>query len=245
VIALTVVAPAFAGRSQISNTGVVKSELGTREAVARLLMEQGPVTAADVASALQLSGPAVRRHLDALIADGEAELRAASRRARRGRGRPAKHYLLSDAGRARFGHGYDDLAVAALRYLAEHVGPAAVQDSAAHRVDELLGEGKGQVTAAEGPDARAEVLADVLTARGYAAQMRQAGAGVQLCQHHCPVAHVAAEFPALCEAETQAFAELLGTHVQRLATIARGDAACTTHVPLEIPATIPRGRQSV
>jgi hypothetical protein len=69
------------------------------EAVARLLMEQGPGTAADVASALELSGPAVRRHLDALIADGEAEPRAGSRRARRGRGRPAKHYLLTDAGR--------------------------------------------------------------------------------------------------------------------------------------------------
>jgi predicted ArsR family transcriptional regulator len=245
VIAVTVAPPAFACRRQISNTGVVKSELGTREAVARLLMEQGPVTAAAVASALKLSGPAVRRHLDALIDDGEVELRAASRRARRGRGRPAKHYLLTDAGRARFGHGYDDLAVAALRYLAEHAGPTAVQDFAAHRVDELLGEGKAQVAAADGPDARADVLADVLTARGYAAQMREAGAGVQLCQHHCPVAHVAAEFPELCEAETQAFAELLGTHVQRLATIARGDAACTTHVPLEIPATIPRGRQSV
>ena len=56
--------------------------------------------------------------------------------------------------------------------------------------------------------------------------------GAQLCQHHCPVAHVAAEFPQLCEAETAAFAQLLGTHVQRLATIARGDAACTTHVPV-------------
>ena len=58
---------------------------------------------------------------------------------------------------------------------------------------------------------------------------------MQLCQHHCPIAHVATEFPQLCEAETRAFAEVLGTHVQRLATIARGDAACTTHVPLEAP----------
>ncbi len=121
---LTPPGPAFATPAQISNTGVVKSELGTREAVARLLMEQGPVTAVDVACALELSGPAVRRHLDALIADGEAELRAATRtRARRGRGRPARHYLLTEAGRARFGHGYDDLAVSALRYLAEHAGP--------------------------------------------------------------------------------------------------------------------------
>jgi len=57
-----------------------------------------------------------------------------------------------------------------------------------------------------------------------------AGRGEQLCQHHCPVAHVAAEFPQLCEAETEAFARLLGTPVQRLATIAHGDGICTTHV---------------
>jgi hypothetical protein len=55
-------------------------------------------------------------------------------------------------------------------------------------------------------------------------------AGEQLCQHHCPVAHVAAEFPQLCEAETEAFGRLLGTPVQRLATIAHGDGICTTHV---------------
>jgi predicted ArsR family transcriptional regulator len=44
------------------------------------------------------------------------------------------------------------------------------------------------------------------------------------------VAHAAAEFPQLCEAETEAFAQLLGTPVQRLATIAHGDGVCTTHV---------------
>jgi Fe-S cluster assembly protein SufB len=32
------------------------------------------------------------------------------------------------------------------------------------------------------------------------------------------------------EAETEAFARLLGTPVQRLATISRGDGICTTHV---------------
>jgi predicted ArsR family transcriptional regulator len=56
--------------------------------------------------------------------------------------------------------------------------------------------------------------------------------GIQICQHHCPVSHVAEEFPELCEAELQAMAGVLGTHVQRLATIVNGDCACTTHVPL-------------
>jgi predicted ArsR family transcriptional regulator len=77
-----------------------------------------------------------------------------------------------------------------------------------------------------------------LTEAGYAATTTQvSGAihGIELCQHHCPVSHVAEEFPELCEAEREAFAEVLGTHVQRLATIVNGDCACTTHVPLDMP----------
>jgi len=215
----------------------------TRLAVARLLMEQGPVTAAAVATELELTEPAVRRHLDALIADGEAETRRQPTARPRGRGRPAKEYVLTDAGRMRFGHGYDDLATSALRFLAEQAGSGAVDAFARKRVHDLLGGAREEITAPDGPDRRADALARVLTARGYAAQARQAGRGVQLCQHHCPVAHVAAEFPELCEAETKAFSELLGTHVQRLATIARGDAACTTHVPLEDPELLARATQ--
>jgi predicted ArsR family transcriptional regulator len=35
----------------------------------------------------------------------------------------------------------------------------------------------------------------------------------------------------LCDEETRAFSEILGTHVQRLATIAHGDGVCTTFIP--------------
>jgi hypothetical protein len=45
------------------------------------------------------------------------------------------------------------------------------------------------------------------------------------------VQHVAARFPQLCDAETEVFSRLLGVHVQRLATLARGAHVCTTHVP--------------
>ena len=83
---------------------------------------------------------------------------------------------------------------------------------------------------AAAPDQQGAALAAALTSEGYAASMAPGpdGLGGQLCQHHCPVAHVAAEFPQLCEAETELFAELLGTHVQRLATIAAGAHVCTT-----------------
>ena len=78
----------------------------------------------------------------------------------------------------------------------------------------------------------AQALARVFSAEGYAASVRQLPVvGEQLCQQHCPVAHVAHEFPQLCEAETEAISQVLGTHVQRLATIAHGDGVCTTCIP--------------
>jgi predicted ArsR family transcriptional regulator len=75
------------------------------------------------------------------------------------------------------------------------------------------------------------LLAEALSADGYAATTSEQGTGVQLCQHHCPVQHVAAEFPQLCDAETAAISRLLDVHVQRLATIAHGDGVCTTFIP--------------
>jgi predicted ArsR family transcriptional regulator len=83
----------------------------------------------------------------------------------------------------------------------------------------------------------AEALARVFTSEGYAASVRELpllneqSAGAQLCQQHCPVSHVAHEFPQLCEAETEAISRVLGSHVQRLATIAHGDGVCTTCIP--------------
>jgi len=85
--------------------------------------------------------------------------------------------------------------------------------------------------AGDDPIARAEALAEALTAEGYAANATTIASGGQLCQHSCPVAHVAAEFPQLCDAETEVISRLVGTHVQRLATIAHGDGVCTTHIP--------------
>ncbi len=223
------------------DTGAIAQVDGrTRHSVARLILQDGPVTAATIAEALGLSPAAVRRHLDALLVDGEACVRDASRRLQRGRGRPAKLWVLTELGRARFGHAYDDLAISAIRFLAESGGEDAVRAFAERRVASLVGPHKAAVESHADPAERAKALAAALTREGYAASTRQVGAGEQLCQHHCPVAHVAAEFPQLCEVETAAFADLLGTHVQRLATIARGDAACTTHIPHGGPVPAPR-----
>jgi predicted ArsR family transcriptional regulator len=158
-----------AGR-HLRHTGVVKSvgettslrapgsagaDRRTRDRVSSLLLELGPSTAATLGDRLGLSPAAVRRHLDAMLADGTVHPIAPRLRSARGRGRPARLYALTDAGHA--------------------AGPSAYD--------------------------------------------------------HCPVRHVAQEFPQLCDAETAALGRLLDVHVQRLATIAHGDGVCTTFIP--------------
>jgi len=207
---------------------------GTRVRVVRSLLEDGPATAAALATRLGLSAAGIRRHLDALVTDGTAVARdrapyGPSRR--RGPGRPARVYALTPEGRESFPQAYDDLASKALRHLAELGGADAVAVFARAQVAALEERYRAAVlTAAPGQEAAA--LAAALTVDGYAASADPSpGGGAQICQHHCPVAHVAAEFPQLCEAETELFARLLGRHVQRLSTIGQGGHVCTTVVP--------------
>jgi predicted ArsR family transcriptional regulator len=199
------------------------------------MLERGPQTAAALAEQLGLSPAAIRRHLDALVADGLLTERDPRPTPHRGRGRPARVYALTDTGRAVFPHAYDDLASTALRYLRETGGEAAVTAFAEHRAANLAEAVRPTVDRHATPATKAEALAEALSANGYAATTEAATLGAQICQHHCPVAHVAAEFPELCEAETRAFEQVLGTYVQRLATIAHGDGVCTTHVPTQVP----------
>ncbi len=214
-----------------ASAGGATSDGHTRRAIVQLLLE-GPITAGQIGERLGISAAGVRRHLDALIDAGDAESHAAAAWQHNGRGRPAKRYRITAAGRAKLDHTYDDLAVAAMRQLRELGGDEAIRTFARRRIDTIL----AGVT--DGPDdveSTADRVAAALTKAGYATTTTPVSGpihGIQLCQHHCPVSHVAEEFPELCETEREAFAELLGTHVQRLATIVNGDCACTTHVPV-------------
>ena len=185
----------------------------TRRQVMLLLLKDGPVTASHLGE---------RRRPVTRGAAGSGS----------GRGRPAKHFRLTDRGRAQFGHAYDDLASDALTALRDVGGSEAVKRFAKVRFGRLVADVRPLVEEGESVEDVARKLAEVLDEHGYAATVDRAGQGVQICQHHCPVSHVAAEHPELCEAEQEVFSALLGKHVQPLASIAGGHGICTTNIPL-------------
>lgn len=203
-------------------------DASTRDRVARSILEHGPSTAAELADRLHLTPAAVRRHLSVLLDVGHVVSREQRVYGQRGRGRPAKVFCLTDAGRSEFYQAYDVLAIRALEFLRERGGEQAVVEFASHTMDQVAARFEAEVGEGSTP---AETLVDALNAEGYVASLEPVASGTQLCQYHCPVAHVADAFPELCAAETRIFSELLGSHVQRIATIAHGDGVCTTHIP--------------
>jgi predicted ArsR family transcriptional regulator len=228
---------------ELRNNGVVKNvgeapqeelatgERSTRNRVARSILDHGPSTVADLAGRLGLTQAAVRRHLDSLVSENVVEPREQRIYGARTRGRPAKVFALTDCGRDAFDQSYDMLAVDALRWIEQNAGGEAAVAAFARDHLEAQAVAYRKAIEAAAPEERTEALAKALSVDGYAATARNAPVGEQLCQHHCPVAHVAEQYPQLCEAETEVFSRLLGTHVQRLATIAHGDGVCTTFIP--------------
>lgn len=212
-----------------------EAEAGTRRRVLDLIAADGPVSAAELAAELDLTAAAVRRHLAVLEGEQQIGVHDGGAVGPARRGRPAKRYVVTAAGQAALTQQYSELASQALRFVAEIGGADAVRSFAEKRVRDLeIRHADALAEAGDDPVRRAQVLADGLAVDGFAATARPVPGGhaIQLCQGHCPVQDVASEFPELCEAEAHAFSRMLGVHVQRLATLARGGHVCTTNIPI-------------
>lgn len=207
----------------------------TRRRIMRALLKHAPVTAAEMAEHLGMSAAGVRRHLDILHEEGliESVRRDPPRGVTRRRGRPARSFRLTDRGREGFGHDYVSLTALALEALRDVGGKEAVRDLARRRIEEILaGIPPADEDDPESVEETVRAVARAFDENGYAATVTAAGGGVQICQHHCPVSHVAEKFPELCAAEHEAIARRAGLHVQPLAAIAHGNDVCTTNIPL-------------
>jgi predicted ArsR family transcriptional regulator len=226
------------------------AEERTKDRVRNAVLEHGPISAAELGDLLGFTPAAVRRHLDHLSRDGVIEVKRVAR-AGAGAGRPARRYVLSSQGQSSLGDDYLGIAASALRRLAEMAGPESVRQFAVERFAAMERRYAPEIDAA-GADitARAQALSEALSRDGFVASaasieakapLPAALSSVQLCQGHCPIQQLAAEFPVFCDVETELFSRLVGVDVRRLSTLARGGHVCTTHIPTGRPAA--RGPQ--
>jgi predicted ArsR family transcriptional regulator len=198
----------------------------TREQILVLLRRHGRLSAPRLAELLKISSVGVRRHLGLLELDGLVESTVEKPR----RGRPAAVYRLTDAGLERFPRRYDEVAREALAFLKDH-DAAALAQFLAWRNERLAASYAGRVDGATLAE-RTDALAEVLSEQGFMAEVESVPGGLRLCQHNCTVEHLAAELPDLCTSEAELFERLLGTQVEREATVVDGAVRCVTRINL-------------
>jgi predicted ArsR family transcriptional regulator len=200
---------------------------GTRERILVLLRRHGRLSAPRLAGLLDLAPVGVRRHLALLERDGLVTAQVEKPR----RGRPTAVYRLTDAGLETFPRHYDELAREALSFVKRH-DATLLSQFLAWRNERLAASYAERVDGATLAE-RAEALADVLSEQGFMAEVEPAPGGLRLCQHNCTVEHLANELPDLCASEAKLFERLLGSPVEREATIVDGNVRCVTHVQVD------------
>ena len=174
----------MAGFSELRNNNVVKkSEDRTRDLVARAILENGPATAVALASKLKITPAGIRRHLDTLVAEGVLTAREPFQSSidSRGRGRPSKVFVMTDFGREKFEHTYDDLAVSALRFMASKGSESLIKEFAKTRAEEITRRAAQILANKKNLNEKSNALATFLSEEGYAANNHSQGIGYPLC----------------------------------------------------------------
>jgi len=243
------------GAASGSTDAFPEAESTTRQRVLQLVVEEGPISAAALGSALSLTAAAVRRHLDAMTEQGLLEVKNVTTR-RRGAGRPSRRYVVSQRGQRSLGDDYLRLVKTALSMLesTDLSASGASSDTASLNSagsDTARGLAREyfagfqrrweeELAGIADLDQRTEKLSQLFSEDGFAGFTRLVGRdnpllamqSTQLCQGHCPIREIAAAHPVFCEEETNMISRLLDVDVRRLSTQAAGAHVCTTHVPV-------------
>ena len=201
---------------------------GLRDEQLLTLKKGQPLTARELGERFGLTANALRRHLEALEADGVV----AHRREVRGVGGPVYEYSLSERGEALFPRSYGPALNTALDALCAQQGVDGVVALFRRQWATVAEQAKPALAGLPLAE-RARRLAELLSSQGYMAESESVSEGeATLREHNCAIRAVAERFPEVCAAEVEFMEAVLGAAVERRERIVDGCNACqyTVHV---------------
>lgn len=192
---------------------------GVRAELLVALKKAQPMTAGELAEQFGLTANALRRHLKVLEEDGLVRYQ----REVRGVGAPVYAYSLSAAGEALFPRSYVQVLATALDALRAQTGDRAVEAVLEAEWSRLADEA-GPVLAALPLEERVPLVAELLTAKGYMAEVEPASLTLRI--HNCAMREIAERFPEACAVEARFVERLLGVPLVRNAHRRDGCGRC-------------------
>ncbi len=199
---------------------------GVRAELLVTLKKEQPLTASELATRFGLTPNALRRHLKVLEEDGVVRYQ----REVRGVGAPVFAYRLTEAGEAVFPRRYASMLASALEALQAERGARSVTRVLAQEWETLAADA-GPVLDGLPLAERVQLVAELLTARGYMAEGDLTAEGTPTLRiHNCAMCEIATQFPEACEVEARQLARLLGAPVERRVHRLSGGELCAYDV---------------
>ncbi len=197
------------------------------------------VTASAVAARFELHSNVARHHLDKLVGGGYVEVSTA-RPTGGGAGRPSKRYTAGASDEPiEFPVRHDDLLVSLLGRALAMLPPEA----AAIMAEEVGIEYGQSLASTMGPSDQAQrsfrsalhIVADALSAHGFAAHAEKEGDELRIVARHCPFGDTAIEHPVICAVDRGLVKGMLSslygeTRPATETTVALGSETCVTVV---------------
>jgi predicted ArsR family transcriptional regulator len=201
-----------------------------RDAVLDILKRDGPISADSVAERLGVTAMAVRQHLYALEAAGDASHAEQARP----RGRPVKLWRATAAADAHFTDSHSALAVDLITQVKKAFGEEGLDRLLKLRNADLERAYRSKTDKAQTLKGKLDALAKIRSAEGYMAEVRrepETGAWL-FVENHCPVCAAARLCTGLCREELALFHRVLGKDikVERLSHILAGSGRCAYRV---------------
>lgn len=205
---------------------VVKKETNsTRQVILTLLKRQKELTVSALATELELTEMAVRRHLREL----EKDQLISSRVEKQAMGRPIHRYFLTEKGNESFPRNYNELSLGILQDLEQLSGSEIVDQLFEQRKERLFKKYEVDITGSF--EERIEALAKIQSEGGYMVEYKKTEDGsFEFVEYNCPIAQVAKEYPIACSCEQELFKKLLKTNsVERTSCIAKENSTCCVY----------------
>jgi predicted ArsR family transcriptional regulator len=145
---------------------------------------------------------------------------------RQAAGRPRLALRLSRSATNMFPRAYAGVSCAALKFIEDKLGRAAVEDALRARQREVMPAYKAAAASADLGE-RVEAIARLRDQEGYMAEARSLGkGGFEILEHNCPIFAVAEQFGEACAVEQDMFRKVLRAKVETTHRVVAGAHVC-------------------
>ena len=199
----------------------------TREKILNTLLTQRQATIKQLSEVVGINGISVRHHLINLQAEGLVT----AEEQRRGVGRPAFVYRLTEKGMEKFPTNYLKLTNYLLTELEETLSPEELK-ATFERIGKKQAEESTNIDKNQPIETQLEQLANQLASDRFMLSWKKEGDSIILQSDNCPYLHVGKEHPEICRIDETLFSEALGREVKLETCMLRGDPRCTYKINL-------------